>query len=239
MVAWLPAACKASLTNRQKDNTNKFQATQAVAISPQTLASQTSVHDPSFAIAAAAAAASIPQPSAAHPRVAQILGVNQRYYFPLILCRGLSLGPSILGLSKCAYALWEAAAETTGGCSVVELWLAALWCSLSAVVSYLLINNLMARWLIFYTPAATIVRLFSVNAINAYITSWALTLIGENDSRMLFPAWIFVASILTIIYHATLRKLQTDRPFTPAMSLMALASFASMIVLLFENHICP
>ncbi|CCX33914.1 Similar to hypothetical protein [Botryotinia fuckeliana]; acc. no. CCD54735 [Pyronema omphalodes CBS 100304] len=42
---------------------------------------------------------------------------------------------------------------------------------------------------------ATIVRLFSVNAINAYITSWALTLIGENDSRMLFPAWIFVASI--------------------------------------------
>ncbi|KAF8249725.1 hypothetical protein K440DRAFT_543068, partial [Wilcoxina mikolae CBS 423.85] len=85
---------------------------------------------------------------------------------------------------------------------------------------------------------ATIVRLFSINAINAYLTSWALTLIGENDSRMLLPAWIFVASVLTVSYHATLRKLRAPREFVSAMYLLCIASFCSMCVLLFENHMC-
>ena len=48
---------------------------------------------------------------------------------------------------------------------------------------------------------ATIVRLFSINAINAYLTSWALALIGEgDDARMLLPAWIFVASVCFFFY---------------------------------------
>lgn len=61
-----------------------------------------------------------------HPRVASILGVERRYHFPLIACRGLSIFPSILGLSKCAFAIWN---STNRGftCSGLELWLAVLW----------------------------------------------------------------------------------------------------------------
>jgi len=96
----------------------------------------------------------------------------------------------------------------------------------------------MARWLIYYTPIATIVRLFSMSAINAYLTSWALALIGTNDIRMLLPAWIFVASILTISYHTTLRNIKVSREVSPAIYIVCFASFCSMWMLLYENHVC-
>jgi len=96
----------------------------------------------------------------------------------------------------------------------------------------------MARWLIFYTPIATIVRLFSINAINAYLTSWALALIGLNDSQMLLPAWIFIACVQTICYHATLRKMRVPRESSPAIYLLCIASFLSMLGLWGEIRVC-
>jgi len=143
----------------------------------------------------------------------------------------------MLGVSKCVYVIWEYTG-TDFRCLEIELWLAVLWCGVSAWLSYLLINNLMARWLIYYTPTATIVRLFSINAINAYLTSSALALIGENDSRMLLPAWIFVASVLAVSYHATLRKLWISREYSPTVYVLCATSFCSMCMLVFENNMC-
>ena len=61
-----------------------------------------------------------------HPRVASILGVHERFYFPLFLCRGLALCPSVLGLARCAFALWGATGDRLR-CLALELWLAVLW----------------------------------------------------------------------------------------------------------------
>ncbi|CUS14491.1 unnamed protein product, partial [Tuber aestivum] len=88
-----------------------------------------------------------------HPRVASVLGVARCYHVPLIICRGLSVWPSLIGLSRCAVAF----VATEGlGCTQVELILAVIWCFSSAYLSYLFINNLMARWLIYYTPPGMI-----------------------------------------------------------------------------------
>lgn len=47
-----------------------------------------------------------------------------------------------------------------------------------------------------YTPAATLVRLFTISAINVYTTSWWLHLSGaSSDPRLLLPAWICIASV--------------------------------------------
>lgn len=57
-------------------------------------------------------------------------------------------------------------------------------------------RQLTSHRLINYTPQATIVRLLSINAVNAYVTSTVLTLAGGfNDPRLLLPGWIGIATV--------------------------------------------
>lgn len=45
--------------------------------------------------------------------------------------------------------------------------------------------------------SATLVRLLTINSVNAYITSWVLYLSGgSEDPRLLLPAWISIASVI-------------------------------------------
>ena len=54
----------------------------------------------------------------------------------------------------------------------------------------------MSRWLLHYTPQATIVRLLTVDAINGYLTSWVLHLTGGfEDPRLILPAWIIISTV--------------------------------------------
>ena len=47
-----------------------------------------------------------------------------------------------------------------------------------------------------YTPPATSIRLLTLNAINAYLTSWFLHRVGgARDPRLLLPAWIGIACV--------------------------------------------
>lgn len=71
------------------------------------------------------------------------------------------------------------------------------------VVSYGSLRALRRTWLtqtvrrlINYTPQATMVRLLTINAINAYITSIVLSLAGGfQDTRLLLPGWIGIATV--------------------------------------------
>ncbi|KFY80010.1 hypothetical protein V498_08867, partial [Pseudogymnoascus sp. VKM F-4517 (FW-2822)] len=68
---------------------------------------------------------------------------------------------------------------------VTEVFLALLWCGASAYLSFFFTDCLMSRWLVHYTPQATLVRLLTINSINAYITSWVLYLSGGNPNSSL------------------------------------------------------
>lgn len=50
--------------------------------------------------------------------------------------------------------------------------------------------------LINYTPQATMVRLLTINACNAYITAGVLSFAGGfSDPRLLLPGWIGIATV--------------------------------------------
>lgn len=52
-----------------------------------------------------------------------------------------------------------------------------------------------------YTPSATCVRLLTVDALIAHITTQTLYLSGASvDPRMLLPAWIAIATVSTYSY---------------------------------------
>ncbi|CAG8977847.1 hypothetical protein HYALB_00011653 [Hymenoscyphus albidus] len=143
---------------------------------------------------------------------------------------------------------------------VTEVFLAVLWCCASAYLSFYFTDCLMSRWfvafscaslslpqtprsslptrLLNYTPQATLVRLLTINALNAYITSWVLYLSGgSKDPRLLLPAWISIASTLTFLYHLTHPRLAILKETSLSISVFSIASFISMVSLLLQLHL--
>ncbi|KAF2460191.1 N-glycosylation protein-domain-containing protein [Lineolata rhizophorae] len=203
--------------------------------------------------------------SALHPRVALLLGVPSRYHVPLLAGRALSTAPAIYGGLSAAWAVIGpllAARETSESAGdelrtkwpgsnasvngefgleqrlwVTEVVLAVLWCSASAYLSFFFIDCLMNRWLMNYTPNATIVRLLTINAINIYTTTGVLHLSGgKSDPRLLLPAWIVIASTLTVLYHVAHRNINIRRETSAAIRVFWIASFVSSSALLIQLH---
>jgi hypothetical protein len=57
-------------------------------------------------------------------------------------------------------------------------------------------NQLVWYRLINYTPQATVVRLLSINAVNAYLTLNVLSITGGfQDPRLLLPGWVSIATV--------------------------------------------
>lgn len=69
------------------------------------------------------------------------------------------------------------------------------WCDCYRPLLHAMLTTITGR-LLFYTPAATVVRLLTTNFLIAYITSWVLYLSGASeDPRMLLPAWVSIATV--------------------------------------------
>ncbi|ETS03566.1 hypothetical protein M419DRAFT_47928, partial [Trichoderma reesei RUT C-30] len=87
--------------------------------------------------------------------------------------------------------------------------------------------------LINYTPQATVVRLLSINAVNAYLTLNVLSITGGfQDPRLLLPGWVSIATSLTICYHVTHQKINIRKETITSVNVFSIASYLTMIVLL-------
>jgi hypothetical protein len=118
---------------------------------------------------------------------------------------------------------------------LTEALLATIWCCASGYLSFFFTDCLMSRWLLHYTPQATIVRLLTVDAINGYLTSWVLHLTGGfEDPRLILPAWIVISTTLTVLYHITQRKINIRKETSMSISVFSIASFVSMVALLVQ-----
>ncbi|KAK4145409.1 uncharacterized protein C8A04DRAFT_10708 [Dichotomopilus funicola] len=120
---------------------------------------------------------------------------------------------------------------------LTEALLATIWCCASGYLSFFFTDCLMSRWLLHYTPQATIVRLLTVGAMNGYLTSWVLHLTGGfEDPRLILPAWIVISTTLTVLYHLTQRKINIRKETSMSISVFSIASFVSMVALLVQLH---
>ncbi|KAI0118203.1 N-glycosylation protein-domain-containing protein [Nemania sp. FL0031] len=178
------------------------------------------------------------------PRVAVLLGLPKRWYRTLSICRLLCLVPCFWwGLRIALRFLVAQVLQRTnrdGPDDDASLWLtetllAALWCLASATLAFYFTDCLMSRWLINYTPQATVVRLLTISCVFAYLTSWVVHVTGgSKDPRLLLPAWICIATILTACYHYTQRKVPIRKETFASMSVFSIASFISMLALLLD-----
>ncbi|KAJ4392674.1 hypothetical protein N0V85_006897 [Neurospora sp. IMI 360204] len=120
---------------------------------------------------------------------------------------------------------------------LTETLLAIVWCGASAYLSFFFTDSLMSRWLVNYTPQATIVRLLTITTLNAYLTSQILYLTaGSQDPRLLLPAWVGISAMLTLLYHITQRKINIRKETSMSIRAFSVASFISMVALLAQVH---
>lgn len=117
--------------------------------------------------------------------------------------------------------------------AITETALATIWCFACGYLAFFFTDCLMSRWLIHYTPQATIVRLLSINAVNAYLTLTVLSLTGGfQDPRLLLPGWVSIATTLTICYHVTHQKINIRKETSTSVNVFSIASYITMVVLL-------
>ncbi|UKZ47575.1 hypothetical protein TrVGV298_001798 [Trichoderma virens] len=141
-------------------------------------------------------------------------------------------------LSSCSREEGEAAAAATAAVlaapyAITETALATIWCFACGYLAFFFTDCLMSRWLINYTPHATLVRLLSINAVNAYLTLTVLSLTGGfQDPRLLLPGWVSIATSLTICYHVTHQKINIRKETITSVNVFSIASYITMIVLL-------
>ncbi|KAH8703873.1 N-glycosylation protein-domain-containing protein [Talaromyces proteolyticus] len=201
------------------------------------------------------------RPSNLHPRVAVILGVDRKWYLPLVICRALAVVPALWWGLRCAFTflaellrirpgMWREGwvAIIVGGAAadwdverrfrVTEVALAIMWCCASAYLSYFFMDCMMSRWLLNYSPPAVLIRLLATNGLFAYLTSSVLWLSGaSSDPRLLLPAWVSITTTLTFLYHATQNHAMIKRETTASLSVLSVASYISMSLLLLQMHL--
>ncbi|KAI5464322.1 hypothetical protein BGZ63DRAFT_439482 [Mariannaea sp. PMI_226] len=92
--------------------------------------------------------------------------------------------------------------------------------------------------LINYTPQATMVRLLTINAINAFMTARVLSAVGGfQDPRLLLPGWIGIATTLTMLYHVTHQKINIRKETSTSINVFSIASYITMVTLLVHMYL--
>ncbi|KAI1343325.1 hypothetical protein F5Y15DRAFT_369688 [Xylariaceae sp. FL0016] len=182
------------------------------------------------------------------PRVAVALGVPKRWHHTLSACRLLSCVPSLVWGLRLAMRFLVADLirfahthallhDSQSILKLIETTLAILWASASAYLAFFFTDCLMSRWLINYTPQATVVRLFTVSSVFAWLTSWIIYLAdGSEDPELLLLAWIGISTILTGCYHFTQRKIKIRKETFASMSVFSFASYTTMLAVLLFLH---
>ncbi|KAG6004693.1 hypothetical protein E4U21_000848 [Claviceps maximensis] len=198
------------------------------------------------------------QSSMLQPRVAVVLNVNPHWHPYLFAFRLLSIAPAIWWGLPCALQLVlsilpgpERIVVVRGGSSdgrlhssqdavpfaLTEGALATIWSFACGYLAFFFTDCLMSRWLIHYTPQATIVRLLTINAVNAYLTMTVLSLAGGfDDARLMLPGWIGMATTLTVSYHITHQKINIRKETSTSINVFSIASYISMVTLLVHMH---
>ncbi|KXJ94202.1 N-glycosylation protein-domain-containing protein [Microdochium bolleyi] len=187
------------------------------------------------------------------PRVAAALGVPRRWHPLLSACRLLTIGPSLWWGARLALRflitelvdfsdpsapkLADLQADSGTSLRLIESSLVFVWCWASAYLSFFFTDCLMSRWLLNYTPEATIVRLFTIDCIFTYLTSSAIYLAGASKSpSMLLPAWIGISAALTACYAITQRKISIRKETRLSIRVFSVSSLISMLALLGHSH---
>ncbi|KAM3441595.1 hypothetical protein NHJ13734_002740 [Beauveria thailandica] len=170
-------------------------------------------------------------PSMLQPRVAVVLNVPPMWHPWLFALRLLSCLPAAWwGLPSALHLLLRFLPRPEHD-AFASLYRGDGWSEPYALTETALATIWMV--LINYTPQATIVRLLTIDVINAYLTLTTLSLCGGfQDPRLLLPGWICIATTLTVCYHISHQRINIRKETSTSVNVFSIASYLSMVALL-------
>ncbi|KAJ3453302.1 hypothetical protein MRS44_017549 [Fusarium solani] len=254
-------------------------------LQPPAPATSNSTTTPTIAPSSSSNADAPLHPSLLQPRVAVVLNVPMPWHPWLFALRLVSVLPAlwwglplavqlllrllpgpelVVVVPSAAGGIQGLSVEADARYALTEMGLATIWVRFRA--EKLALPETSAKWrLINYTPQATMVRLLTINACNAYFTAVVLSLTGGfQDPRLLLPGWIGIATVrspsphlpltftftatnipstnialqtLTVMYHITHQKMNIRKQTPTSIEVSSMASFLSMVTLLAHMHL--
>ncbi|QPG77316.1 hypothetical protein FOA43_004725 [Brettanomyces nanus] len=131
--------------------------------------------------------------------------LNPGQHFAVAICRDISL---VLILKNCLvfwskwYQMITVGYERSNltAAWATEFFLAGIWCIVSGLLSYSILDGLMARWMVMYTVQAAIVRILSMSLLIIVLVELLNYLFNTSDNEFCLPAWIIISCVLTFIY---------------------------------------
>ncbi|ODV89870.1 hypothetical protein CANCADRAFT_96975 [Tortispora caseinolytica NRRL Y-17796] len=140
------------------------------------------------------------------------------------LCSWMSLVGSLYSAVYCISTAANMPPECKGAVRPIELVLAAIWCIVGTYLTRALINGLLLRWLVYYSPLGTALRLLSFAAATGAVYQQSLQ---RTDTAHLLPVFIFLSCVLTVGY-AIQNFITSDlsRPGRRSWNLVRVAVFA-------------
>lgn len=131
--------------------------------------------------------------------------LKSRQLFGLALGRDLSLVSIVRDLYKImkqwyrvSY-LEEQVSKNITSVRSSEFVMAAVWCVVSGYFTYQILDSLMVRWIIIYSPSLVIFRMVSMSMFIIMIIH-SLTVVFNPDGNYYLHVWILISCALTGIY---------------------------------------
>lgn len=81
-----------------------------------------------------------------------------------------------------------------------EFFLASIWCLVSALLSYTILDGLMIRWMVIYDVHAVIVRILSMSLIIIMVIEMFNYTFNNADNEFCLTVWIFISCVLTLFF---------------------------------------
>ncbi|VEU23584.1 DEKNAAC104551 [Brettanomyces naardenensis] len=131
--------------------------------------------------------------------------LTPREHFFVAICRDISL---VLILKNC-FVFWtkwyQMVTSEKGHSSFTSVWateffLAGIWCMVSGLLSYSILDGLMARWMVMYTVQAAIIRILSMSLLIIVLVELLNYMFNNSSNEFCLAAWIIISCVLTFVY---------------------------------------
>lgn len=129
--------------------------------------------------------------------------LNARQHIIVTICRDVpiySILKNLIVILIQWYRLIKRPYEHVVSVRATEFFLASLWCLVSALLSYMILDGFMVRWMVIYAIQAVIIRILSMSLIIVMIIETVNYTFNNNENGFCLTVWILISCILTIIF---------------------------------------
>lgn len=129
--------------------------------------------------------------------------LNIRQHIIVTICRDIpiySMLKNFIVLISQWYKLMKIPYNNITTVRATEFFLASIWCLVSAMLSYTILDSLMVRWMLMYDIQAVIVRILSMSLIIVMVVEMFNYTFNNLDNEFCLTVWIFISCVLTLFF---------------------------------------